>query len=89
MYVYRLLLWSNHRSNGVLCTRSTLTCVPELTFADVLGEHGGVALQLGDDPQVKVNVISASADAPAEVHLHAAHVSPTCASFPRYVGVMT
>lgn len=80
-----LALWLVHEPH--CWTRCTLTCVPELTLAHVLGEHGREALQLGDDSQVKFDVISPAADAPAEVHLHCARASSDlqriCASFPR------
>lgn len=48
-----------------------LTCVAELPAAHVLGQHGSVAPQLRDEPPVDVDVISAAADTPAEIHLHA------------------
>lgn len=76
-------------------SRCSLTCVPELTFAHVFGEYGSVALQLCDNSEVDFDVISSAADAPAEIHLHAAHASAdrlqpiVCASFPRDLSVMT
>lgn len=69
-------------ARAALWTRWTLTCVPELALAHVLGEHGREALQLGDDSQVKFDVISPAADAPAEVHLHS-DLPRICAPFPR------
>lgn len=74
-------------ARAALWTRCTLTCVPELTLAHVLSEHGREALQLGDDSQVKFDVVSPAADAPAEIHLHSARASSDlqriCTSFPR------
>jgi len=46
------------------------TSLADLAAAHVLGEHAPVALQRVHDPPVHVHIVSAAADAPAEIHLH-------------------